>query len=140
MKAVIFFSIVILSSILFSCTTTSVMKIRPVEQESIMDGGKEIVKQEKDSIKVVVSYDGRYRQYAVFDVEVFNNTDQPLNVSPKDFTYFPLDENRQNLRSEDGKYICNYAGIEPNEKIDYIQNEITKQNTKIKNLSGNLKH
>ena len=132
MKAIQFFIIFIFSSALFSCATTSVMRIRPVEQESIVDGGKEIVKQEKDGVKVVASYDGRFEQYAVFDVEVFNNTDQPLTVSPKDFTYFPLDENRQNLRPEGGQYIYSYSGVEPNEKINYVQHEMARQNAKIK--------
>ena len=133
MKSIQFFIIFIFStSTLFSCATTSVMRIRPVEQESVVDGGKEIVKQEKDGVKVVASYDGRFQQYAVFDVEVFNNTDQPLTVSPKDFTYFPLDGNRQNLRSEDGQYIYSYSGVEPNERINYVQHEMARQDAKIK--------
>ena len=132
MKFFKFFIIIIFSSLLFSCATTSVMRMRPIEQESIVDGGKEIVKQEKDGVKVVASYDGRFQQYAVFDVEVFNNTDQPLTVSPKDFSFLPLDENRQNLRSVDGQYMLSYEGIEPTEKINYVQNEMARQNAKIK--------
>lgn len=132
MKLIKFFIIIIFSSLLFSCATTSVMRMRPVEQESIVDGGKEIVKQEKDGVKVVASYDGRFEQYAVFDVEVFNNTDQPLTVSPKDFTFSPLDKNRQNLRSLDGQDVYNYIGIEPNEKINYVQHEMARQDAKIK--------
>ena len=132
MKLIKFFAIVILSNFLFSCASTNVMRMRPVEQESLVDGGKEIVKQENDGIKVVASYDGRFEQYAVFDVEVFNNTDYPLVVSPKNFSFFPLDENRQNLRSVDGQYILGYEGIEPNEKVNYVQSEMARQNAKIK--------
>lgn len=35
----------------------------PIEQESIVDGGKEIVKEEKDGVKVVATYDGQFEQY-----------------------------------------------------------------------------
>lgn len=133
MKWIKFFIIIIFSSLLFSCATTrSEMRMRPVEQESIIDGGKEIVKQENDGVKVVASYDGRFEQYAVFDVEVFNNTDLPLTVSPKDFTFLPMDKNRQNLRSRDGQNILGYQGIEPTEKINYIQHEMGRQDAKIK--------
>ena len=132
MKWIKFLIIIVFSTLLFSCATTRVMRMRPVEQESVMDGGKEIVKQEKEGVKVVASYDGRFDQYAVFDVEVFNNTDQCLTVSPKDFTFFPLDENRQNLRSQDGQYVYSYIGVEPNEKINYVQHEIARQESKIK--------
>ena len=132
MKLIKFFIIIILSNFLFSCVSTNVMRMRPVEQESLIDGGKEIVKQENDGVKIVASYDGRFQQYAVFDVEVFNNTDQPLTVSPKDFSFLPLDENRQNLRSVDGQYMSGYQGVEPTEKINYVQSEMAKQNAKIK--------
>lgn len=132
MNSIKFLMLLLFSSVMFSCATTSVMRIRPIEQESVVDGGKEIVKQEKEGVKVVASYDGRYEQYAVFDVEVFNNTDQPLRVSPKDFSFLPLDENRQNLRSFDGQYILDYEGIEPNEKINYVQHEMARQDAKIK--------
>jgi hypothetical protein len=132
MKAIRFLVVCFISGMLFSCATTSVMRMRPIEQESIVDGGKEIVKQEKDGVKIVASYDGRYKEYSVLDVEVFNNTNQPLTVSPKDFTFIPLDENRQNLRSQDGQYIYSYVGVEPVEKINYVQHEISVQNVKIK--------
>jgi hypothetical protein len=120
------------ASIIISCSTTSVMRLRPVEQESFSDGGKQIVKQEKDGVKVVASYDGRFEKYMVFDVEVFNNTNQPLIISPKDFTFMPLDENKQNLVSVDGKYIYSYQGIEPQQQINYIQHEMANQEAKIK--------
>jgi hypothetical protein len=132
MKAIRFLVVCFISGMLFSCATTSVMRMRPIEQESIVDGGKEIVKQEKDGVKIVASYDGRYKEYSVLDVEVFNDTDQPLTVSPKDFTFIPLDENRQNLRSQDGQYIYSYTGVEPTEKINYVQHEMEVQNAKIK--------
>jgi hypothetical protein len=118
--------------LVFSCTTTSVMRLRPVEQESIFDGGKQIVKKEQEGIKIVASYDGRFEKYMVFDVEFFNNTNQPYIVSPKDFTFIPLDENKQNLVSLDGKYIYSYQGIEPQNQINYIHSEMAKQDAKIK--------
>jgi hypothetical protein len=120
------------ANLMFSCVGTSVMRLRPVEQESVVDGGKEIVKQEKDGVKIVASYDGRYQKYMVFDVEVFNNTNHPMTISPKDFTFFPLDENKQSLHSEDGQYIYSYSGVEPQQQMNQIQQEMTNQEAKIK--------
>lgn len=121
-----------LANFMFSCASTSVMRLRPVEQESVFDGGKEIVKQEKDGVKIVASYDGRYQQYMVFDVEVFNNSNQPMTISPKNFIFFPLNENKQNLRSDDGQYIYSYSGVEPQQQMGQIQREMANQEAKIK--------
>lgn len=128
-KSILFLGFI---GIILSCATTSVMRLRPVEQESFSDGGKQIVKQEKEGVKIVASYDGKFEKYMVFDVEVFNNTNHPLTISPRDFTFLPLDENKQNLRSIDGKYIFSYEGIEPQQQINYIQHEMANQETKIK--------
>ena len=122
----------LLLNTIFSCSTTSVMRLGPVEQESFSDGGKQIVKQEKNGVKIVVSYDGRFEKYMVFDVEVFNNTNQSLIISPVNFTFIPLDENKQNLTSADGKYIYSYQGIEPQHQINYVQYEMANQEAKIK--------
>lgn len=123
---------VLITLSVYSCTTTSVMRLRPVEQESVFDGGKQIVKKEKDGIKIVASYDGRFEKYMVFDIEFFNNTNQPYTVSPKDFTFIPLDGDKQNLVSSDGKYMYSYQGIEPQNQINYVQSEIARQDAKIK--------
>ncbi len=121
-----------LANFVFSCASTSVMRLRPIDQESVFDGGKEIVKQEKDGIKVVASYEGRYQQYMIFDVEVFNKSTQSMTISPKNFTFLPLDENKQNLRSEDGQYIHSYYGVEPQQQMNQIQHEMANQEAKIK--------
>ena len=128
-KSLLFFFFL---GIMLSCSTTSVMRLRPIEQEIFLDGGKQIVKQEKDGIKIVASYDGRFEKYMVFDVEVFNNTNQPITISPRDFTFIPLDQNKQNLVSANGKYIYSYQGIEPQEQINYVQYEMANQEAKIK--------
>lgn len=59
---IVYFFIIFLFT---SCSTTSVMRLRPIGEESIFDGGKQIVKQEKDGVKVVASYDGKFQQYMV---------------------------------------------------------------------------
>lgn len=132
MKWLKFVLFIFFSSTILSCSTTSVMRLRPVDQESIFDGGKQIVKQEKNGLKIVTSYDGRFEKYMVFDVEVFNNSNQPLTISPTDFTFIPLDENKQNMVSPDGKYIYSYQGIEPQQQINYVQHEMANQDAKIK--------
>jgi hypothetical protein len=124
--------IILFSSLLFSCSTTNVMRLRPVDQESVFNNGKQIVKQEKAGVKIVASYDGQFEKYIVFDVEVFNNTNQPITVSPRDFTFNPLDENKQNLISEDGRFEYSYQGIEPQQQINYVQHEMANQEAKIK--------
>ena len=103
-------SILLLSftGIILSCATRNVMRLRLVEQESFSDGGKQIVKQEREGIKVVVSYDGRFEKYMVFDVEVFNNTNHPLIISLRDLISSPLEEIKQNLHSIDRKYTFSY--------------------------------
>lgn len=132
MKSFQHFTIVLFLLFLTSCASTKVMRLKPVEQESIFDGGKQIVKQERDDIKIVASYDGQYQKYMIFDVEVFNNTSQPLTVSPKDFLFTPLDENKQTLQSLDGKYVYSYEGVEPQEQMNLIRREIAFQESKIK--------
>jgi len=132
MKFLKYIYILILSNILFSCATTSVMRLKPVEQESVFDGEKQIVKHEQDGVKVVASYDGRYQKYMIFDIEVFNNTSQPLTVSPKDFTVTPLDEGKQTLRFTDGKYVYSCEGIEPQEQMNLIKGEMAFQEAKLK--------
>ena len=121
-----------LLSTIFSCSTTNVMRLRPVEQEIFSDDGKQIVKQEKNGKKIVASYDGRFEEYLVFDVEVFNNTTQPIIISPKDFTLTPLDENKLNLVSVDGKYVYSNQGIEPQQQINLIKHKIANNEKKIK--------
>ncbi|MDR6562605.1 MULTISPECIES: hypothetical protein [unclassified Arcicella] len=125
--------IILLSACLFiSCSSVNIMKMRPIEQESIVDGGKEIVKQENNGVKIVASYDGRYQKYMVFDVELFNNTDEPLTISPKDFTALPLDINKQQLVSTDGQYAYSYQAIEPEEELGKVREEMNYEETKIK--------
>ena len=128
-KSILFLSF---TNIILSCATTNVMRLRPVEQESFYDGGRQIVKQEREGVKIVASYDGKFEKYMVFDVEVFNNTNHSLTISPRDFTFVPLDENKQNLRSIDGKYTFSYEGIEPQQQVNYIQHEVANQEAKIK--------
>lgn len=132
MKYLKYIYFLFLSNILFSCVTTSVMRLKPIEQELVFDGGKQLVKQEHDGVKVVASYDGRYQKYMIFDIEVFNNTSQPLTVSPKDFTATPLDEGKQTLRFPDGKYVYSSEGIEPQEQMNWIRQEMAFQEAKLK--------
>ena len=132
MKSFQHYTIVLFFLFLSACASKSVMRLKPIEQESIFDGGKEIVKQEREDVKIVASYDGQYQKYMIFDVEVFNNSAEPFTVSPKDFLFVPLDEHKQTLRSTDGKYMYSYEGVEPQEQINLIKEEMAFQNTKIK--------
>lgn len=124
--------LITITIIISSCSSVTVMKLRPVDQESISEGGKQIVKNEKDGVKIVASYDGKFEKYMVFDVEVFNNSSQPLTVSPKNFNFTPLNENKQILDSQDKELNHDYQGIEPEEQINSIQHKMAIQEAKIK--------
>ncbi|PWK26518.1 hypothetical protein LV89_02366 [Arcicella aurantiaca] len=132
MKSILICFVIPIFLFLSSCTSTNVMRLKPVEQEFMVDGGKEIVKNEHEGVKVVASYDGRYQKYMIFDVEVFNNTDLPLSVSPKNFLFTPLDANKNVLHSLDGKYAYSYVGVEPQEQMNLIKQEMDFQESKIK--------
>ncbi len=108
------------------------MKMRPIEQECIVENGKEIVKQENNEVKIVASYDGRYQKYMVFDVEFFNNTDEPLTISPKDFKALPLDVKKNQLFYGNGQYSYSYQAIEPEEELSKVHQEMNYEKTKIK--------
>lgn len=108
------------------------MSLRPIEQESIFADGKEIVKKEDNGLKIVASYDGSYHDYMVFDVEIFNNSDSAIAISPKNFRAFPLDSQKQNLRTADGQSIFEYEGIEPAEEVEVVRNKMDYQERKLK--------
>lgn len=125
-------AILLISSTFLSCSSLNFIKLRPIEQESIFADGKEIVKKEDNGLKIVASYDGNYHEYMVFDVEVFNNTDSAITISPKDFRAFPLDAEKQNLLSDNGQSIIQYEGIEPSEEINVVQQKMDYQEKKLK--------
>jgi hypothetical protein len=123
-----------ISAILFSSCASqrTFTKLHPVNQDVIWVDGKEVVKDEKDGLKVVASHDGFWNEFMVFDVEVFNQSEQPIIVSPRNFTYTPLNENRDSLRSIDSRYTLEYQAIEPHERIEVIQEEMRQANVKVR--------
>ena len=131
-KIISHLTILLISGTLFSCSSLKLMKLHPIEQESIFADGKEIVKKEDNGLKIVASYDGSYHEYMVFDVEVFNNTDSAITISPKDFRAFPLNAEKQNLFSDNGQSIIQYEGIEPAEEINVVQQKMDYQEKKLK--------
>jgi uncharacterized protein YcfL len=128
-----FFLIGVTAFLLTSCASQRTYpKLHPIEQEVVWENGKEIVKDEKDGLKVVLSHDGFWKNYMVFDVEIFNKSEQPITITPKNFFVIPLGANRDSLRSQDGKYIYEYQAIEPQEKMAIIQSEMQEAESKIK--------
>jgi uncharacterized protein YcfL len=128
-----FFLAVVVAFLLTSCASQRTYpKLHPIDQEVVWENGKEIVKDEKDGLKVVLSHDGFWKNYMVFDVEIFNKSEQPITITPKNFFVIPLSANRDSLRSQDGKYIYEYQAIEPQEKMAIIQSEMQEADAKIK--------
>ncbi len=131
MKRLLYIFLVASSSFLLSCSsTTNTMHLRPIADESAYFDGKEVVKAEKDSIKIVASYDGRYDKYMVFDIEIFNNTDKPLTISPKNFSFMPLDMDKNPIYRSDSTFI--YQAVEPQEQLQKTEYAIQKQHTQLK--------
>lgn len=129
MNRFLFFSFLILCNVfIFSCT--QVMHLRPISDESAYFDGKEVVKAERDSIKIVASYNGSYDKYMVFDIEIFNNSDKALTISPKKFLLMPLNMDKNPLYPSDSTFI--YQAIDPKEQLQHTEYAIKKQNAQLK--------
>ena len=81
---------IILSSILFTnCSVhpDAVMKLTPEHIDLDWFKGKQISTLNNDSISILISFDRTLNNNYLFDVEVTNNSDQKIIVSPELFNY-----------------------------------------------------
>ncbi len=130
MNRLLLFSFLTLCSFfLFSCAQT--IHLHPISDESAYFDGKEVVKAERDSIKIVTSYNGSYDKYMVFDIEIFNNSDKALRISPKNFTAVPLDSYQNPLLNFQTNQTYLYNGIDPQEELWANHLAVEKQNKQL---------
>ncbi|MFN8352940.1 MAG: hypothetical protein U0Y10_00715 [Spirosomataceae bacterium] len=122
-KSILFF---VLAAGLLSCAEP-LYQLNPTANEYIYNEGRKVVKQAKDDIKIVTSFDGEFERYLVFDTELFNQTDHAIEVKPSDFVAFPLDKNRDTLRNERfPDYPLVYSAADPDQKIIETEENLRK--------------
>lgn len=103
---------------LLSACAQPILKLHPIAEESIWADGRQVVKQQKDGLKIVTAFDGEFAEYLTFDTEIFNQTDQPMLVSPSDFVGVMLDKNQDTLQHEDfPAFPYVYLAADPDQKI-----------------------
>jgi hypothetical protein len=100
-----------------------VFKLSPVAEQYIWNEGRQVVKQEQDSLKIVTSFDGEMGEYLVFDTEIFNRTSQNMDFNPTDFVGVMLNKNQDTIRlAQYNNTPAYYFAIDPDQKIR--ENEI----------------
>lgn len=65
----------------------SIIKLKPGIEKTDWYKGKEIATIDNDSITIHISYDRNINQDYVFDVDVINNTQNPILIEPERFSY-----------------------------------------------------
>ncbi|MFY7829849.1 MAG: hypothetical protein ACOVQ4_22125 [Flectobacillus sp.] len=125
-----FYLVLILMTL--GCTSTNVLRLEPIgATNSTVINGRTVVKETQDSIDVVASFVGLYQDYAVFDLEVFNNTNHDLIISPQDFYLKPYTQNREPFIRNDQEYPGFFA-IDPTHELVKLDKLMAKEEKKIK--------
>lgn len=91
MKPFTFYKLLIFTSsfLLTNCFVLpeSILKLKPDIEKTEWYKGKEIATIDNDSITIHISYDRNINQDYVFDVDVINNTQNPILIEPERFSY-----------------------------------------------------
>lgn len=117
----------LLLAIGFVSCSEPLYQLSPTANEYIWNEGRKVVKQSKDDIKIVTSFDGEFERYLVFDTELFNQSEQAIVVNPADFVAFPLDKNHDTLRNERvPDYPLVYSAADPDQKIVETEENLRK--------------
>lgn len=80
----------LLLGLLAACAPRT-LHLTPIAQEYGTDGDRRVVRQWRDGLKIVTSYDGRWGDFLLFDTEMANESDSVLEISPANFTVQGLD-------------------------------------------------
>jgi hypothetical protein len=139
------FFYVLLGSLLGGCAPASVIRLRPIADETHVADGLEAVKQERGGVKVVTAFDNVYQttergqrvEYLIFDTEVTNLTDHDLELRPNDFNAVVLDARQQQLPSPytdaaGNAYARRYVALDPDQQV-------TETEVKMKQAEARLK-
>lgn len=133
------------AGLLTACAPTSVIRLKPVADETRFTEGLEAVKQERGGLKIVTAFESVYRtterglpaEYLIFDTEITNQTDADWEFRPNDFTALALDGGQKSLPSKrlgpDGRaYERRYVALDPDR-------ELTETEVKMKQAEARLK-
>ena len=92
------FTITGLGLLLTACAPTLTYQLRPVSGDVANLNGRAVTKaMSADSVIVVASYEREELQYIALDIEVKNQTGQPLDVDPARFSTMALDINQKTM-------------------------------------------
>ncbi|MFD1819424.1 hypothetical protein SAMN04515674_102181 [Pseudarcicella hirudinis] len=129
-----YIGLIVLFLVLSSCATQKMVSLSPVNDpsERVMDGFH-VVKQEKDSVRIVTSFIEHWENYLVFDTEIFNLSNRTLNFSPQDFNAFYLKAGQDSIKNNNNPlYALNYSGLNPNEELDKVKVERAREKARLK--------
>lgn len=131
--------------LLAACAPASVIRLRPVADETRFTEGLEAVKREQDGLKIVTAFESVYStkergvpvDYLIFDTEITNQTDADWELRPRDFNAVALDSRQKPLPSRhvdaDGQpYQRRYVALDPDR-------ELTETEVKMKQAEARLK-
>lgn len=135
MKKYSFVAVVLLLGGLFTGCTATIppLRLTPIEatNSTIIDG-RAVAKEVLDSIQIVASFDGVFKDYAVFDIEIFNLSNQPVMISPANFRLVPLQADRKPFMLSDSIEHIGFQGAEPAQQVVEIENQMVQEEKKIK--------
>ena len=81
----------LVAATLTSCApTVTTTQLAPVSGDVATIDGRSVTRAEENGVAVVASFEREDLEYVVLDVEVKNNTDQPIAVNPTDFRFVAL--------------------------------------------------
>jgi|UPI00040A64EF hypothetical protein len=122
----------LLVGLMSACTSTQrPLQLMPIADHSVVIDGKTVVKDEKDSVKLVVSFNGKFNEYMAFDTEIFNLSSKDMFTSPTHFQLIPLNENMSPIMADSISPIV-LEGVEPREKMNDTNYQMALQDKKLK--------
>lgn len=139
------FCFLLTACLLAACTPASVIRLKPVANETRFADGLEAVKQEQDGLKIVTAFESVYAtkerglpvDYLIFDTEITNQTAADWELRPNDFTALALDAGQnplpsKRLNAEGQTYERRYVALDPDR-------ELTEAQVKMKQAEARLK-
>jgi hypothetical protein len=73
--------------LLQACAPRPVFRMKPIDSRATSYEGTEYVHRQKNGVELIISYDRHYGNKFAMDVEIDNNTDSALRISPEQFWY-----------------------------------------------------
>jgi len=94
-----FLPMALLSALFSGCapTTLTTYKLEPASGDIVQLDGRPVTKADRNGVTVVASFEREELDYVALDVEIKNNTDQPIEVNPADFHFYALGAQQDTL-------------------------------------------